>query len=172
MGVRGREPARARLGRLRVFFRSTESNAVTRGISSSRTRVPQVDESTSRGGSNRKDAEGTTSFKRVSGARQRRCFSIASKPLPTGAHRPIRWHGLDGHVLPELDAHRARARSGNEARGHRSKFFENFLHIAEAMTRSARKSVLWTKGDGILLRTCCTYRVSTLSRSGSARSWG
>ena len=74
-----------------------------------------------------------------------------SAPLPTGGlHRPVRRHQLDGDVLPESDAHRSGAGQHNHVyEDMATKFFEHFLHIAEAMSNMGEAGIgLWDEEDG------------------------
>ena len=104
---------------------------------------------------NRKDAAGPQHLPgRLPRPGQHRRLRPQRAAADRRLHQPGRRHQLDGDVLPEPDAHRAGAGAAQPVyEDIATKFFEHFLHIAEAMTNigEARHRPVG-RGGRVLLR--------------------
>ena len=85
---------------------------------------------------NRKDAQGRNIFQGgFLGLDNIGVFDRSAAAADRRLHQPGRRHQLDGDVLPEPDADRAGTGAAQSVyEDIATKFFEHFLHIAEAMT--------------------------------------
>ena len=120
MGVLRRQPAGARLGRLAGVPDRPQAARRRRRPRVPRARLPQADAELHLVG----EPQGRPGPQRLSGRLPRPRQHRRVRPQRAAAHRrlhqPGRRHRLDGDVLPEPDAHRARARPAQpRLRGHR-----------------------------------------------------
>ncbi len=109
---------------------------------------------------NRKDADGRNIFQGgFLGLDNIGVFDRSEAAAHRRLPRPVRRHGVDGHVsalhLMRIALELARENPAYEDIA--SKFFEHFLHIAEAMTKLGGKSHgLWDEEDGFYYDVICT----------------
>ena len=153
MGIRRRESAGACLGGLARFPDRPQADTAAAGDLAFLERVFHKLMLNFTWWVNRKDAEGRNIFQGgFLGLDNIGVFDRSAPLAHRRLHQPSRRHQLDGDVLPEPDAHRpgAGASHNHVYEDIATKFFEHFLHIAEAMTNIGGDGIgvgLWDEED-------------------------
>ena len=124
---------------------------------------------------NRKDADGRQHLPgRLPRARQHRRLRPQRAAADRRLHRAGRRHGLDGDVLPEPDAHRARAGAAQpRLRGHRDQVLRALPAHRRGDERHRRDDGRRPVGRGgrVLSTTCCTCPTGTRIAAAGALAW-
>ena len=98
--------------------------------------------------------------------------STARRSSGRGGARAIRRHRLDGALLPEHDAHGARARQGNKTyEGLATKFFQHYIYVGAAMKHMAGATTTSGTRRTASSTTCCATPTGASTSCACARWW-